>query len=98
MNTIHHALDVREFFIGLQGGIGPAADALPGVVDVDVSPAVVAQTLADHGFSGGDDFALINIPCPGIPAIPADGRGKRDGVADFEQEFLLGFTVFVFGT
>ena len=97
MDVVHHAFKVREFFIGLNGVKRPSALALPGIVDVDVSPAVLTQAHFYHGIGGGDHFFPIDVACPGVPAIPANGRSEGNGIADFNGQGLGRCAELVFG-
>ena len=51
VDVVAQALHVGEFFVRLQCVIGTAAVALPGVVDVDVGPAVLDQAAFGETFA-----------------------------------------------
>ena len=82
MDLVHHPLDVREFFIGLQRVKRTGPFAHPCIVDIDIRPSMVRQTLIHHGFRRGDHFVRIDEMGPAVPSVPSDWRGERDGIAD----------------
>ena len=78
-----------NFSFGWSAWSGPGASALPGVVDVDVRPAVLDQAALGHrrGLSG--DLLLIDLAAKAVPRVPAKRRRQTDLIADFDHERML---------
>ena len=88
VDVVAQALHVREFLVALDGLELAAARTLPGVVDVDVGPAVIDQALIDHRL--GRNFYLLGIDGagPAVPTVPAHRRRQGDGLTDDDLQRL----------
>ncbi len=89
VNLIAHGRHVGELGVGLDAVEFSAPLALPGVVDVDVGPAVVDQPAGGHGPRGVDHVLALDRAVIGVPTVPAHGRGEGDFVADDDAKGLL---------
>ena len=97
MNLVAHRLHVGKFFVGLQRMVRGIALALPGVVNVDVSPAVVDEAGCRHRPRRAQDFLLIHRLRPAIPAVPAHRRRQRDPFSGDNAEIFTVFALRIFG-
>ena len=97
VDFLRERLHVGELRVGLNGVERPATDALPAVIDVDVSPAVVAQAFGHHGAGRSQHLLLADCTSPAIPTVPTKGRRQRDLVPDDDPEFPLRRAARIFG-
>ena len=97
MNLIAQRLHVGEAFVGLEGKIFAGAFSLPGVVNVDVGPAVVDEAGIDQGPRRAQDLLLVHRPGPAIPTVPTHRRRERDFFARDNPEILFIRALRVFG-
>ena len=89
MNLVAHRLHVRKFFIRLNRIEHTSALSLPGIIDVDISPAVIDESGGNEGARRTQNFFLIHGLRPAIPAVPAHRRRQRNLVAHDDAEFFL---------
>ena len=87
------SLHVGKLLVALQGVIEAGPFPLPGVIDVDVGPAVVDQAGSRHRAGRAEDLLLIDRFGPAIPAVPAHGRRERDRIAHRDPKRFLGVTL-----
>ena len=89
VQLIHHSFHIGEFLVGLDRIVFSATQALPAIVDVDITPAIVGQTALQHGAGGTQHLLLAYRISPHIPGIPAKRRRKGDFIADNNPQFTL---------
>ena len=70
---------------------------LPGIIDVDVGPAVIDEAGIDHAAGAEQNFFGGDAAAPAVPTVPAHGRGEGDFFADDDFEFFVGGGEGVFG-
>ena len=90
VDLVAESFHVGEFLVRLEAVQRAAAPALPGVVDVDVRPAVIDQAGIDHRVGRTEDLVLIDGGRPAVPTVPAQRRGEADLLADNNAKRLLG--------
>ena len=83
-------LEIGELFVGEQRMVGAGARALPGVVDVDVGPAVVDEAGGDEHAGRAQHLALVHLAGPAVPAVPAQRRRERYLFADYDLQLTGG--------
>ncbi len=69
-----------------------AARSLPAVVDIDVRPAVIIESLGHERLRRLEHFLLADGIAPAIPTVPAHRRRERDFVADDDAKIAVGFS------
>src|SRR2546427_8427386 len=98
MNLVAQALHVRKFFIALNPIELAAAFALPRVVNVDVSPAVIDQARRNYPSRALEHFLGIYPAAPAIPTVPSHRRRQRYLFPHHDPEFFLVRALAVFCT
>jgi hypothetical protein len=69
----------------------------PGIVNVDVTPAVVDKAGSAQGAGAAQDFVGVHLAAPAVPTVPTRRRREGDGVAGDDLEFLFSGAEGVFG-
>src|SRR5271166_6910615 len=79
MHVVGEGLHVRKLVVGLNHPAGVAV-ALPGVIDVEVDVAGVAQSAGDHGVGHLADGLVVDATGEEVPTVPSYGRGFGQAV------------------
>ena len=97
MDLVAQRLHICEAFVGLEGEILAGAFALPGVVNVDVGPAVIDEAGIDQSPRRAQNLILVHRSGPAIPTVPTHRRREYDFFADDNPEILFIRALRVFG-
>ena len=90
MEVVAERAEVAELFVGLDGVVFAAAFALPAIVDVHVTVAVLGQPGLHQCIRRGADVRLGHIRAPAAVGVAAHDGSERDFIADHDAQLPLG--------
>ena len=97
VDLVAQPLHIGELLVGLDGVERAAAPALPGIVDIDVGPAVIDQPRVDHRPGRTKHFVLIDGLGPAVPTVPAQRRREANLLANDDAKGFLGRAAGILG-
>src|SRR5689334_17195084 len=89
MDLIAHAFHVGKLLVALNAVVFAAALALPRVIYVDVTPAMVDEAGGYHAVGAFQNPFGIHPTAPAIPTIPTHRGSEGDFITDDDAEFFL---------